>query len=191
MKKGSTARDDIDYFISAGWEALRVGDGETALRMLAEQIRLEEIRDKMFHEGYADVIFVSILYGNRQSAERYIEKLKQWMNRASFQSADPYYERPKSKLMQEFLVSYYTASDEELQEILDREKDCINCDFCLLPRGKELEAMRILLLMKQRETERARERVLDNLAVQPYDEYMQALYGVLFRAEASREGNTK
>ncbi|MBR1771623.1 MAG: hypothetical protein IJ747_06300 [Lachnospiraceae bacterium] len=191
MKKGSTARDDIDYFISAGWEALRVGDGETALRMLAEQIRLEEIRDKMFHEGYADVIFVSILYGNRQSAERYIEKLKQWMNRASFQSADPYYERPKSKLMQEFLVSYYTASDEELQEILDREKDCINCDFCLLPRCKELEAMRILLLMKQRETERARERVLDNLAVQPYDEYMQALYVVLFRAEASREGNTK
>mgnify|MGYP007069964714 CR=1 FL=1 len=81
--------------------------------------------------------------------------------------------------MAKFLANYYEQPDEWLQELLDQEKNCAICSFCLLPRCKEVEAMRILLLMRQGRTEEAKKRLASNLEVQPYDEYMQAIAAVL------------
>ena len=101
------------------------------------------------------------------------------MQREANRVCDEFLFSPKSKLTAEFLANYYDFSDEQLQEILDKESGCAICDFCLMPICKELEAMRILLLIRQGKTEEAKARLAHNLEIQPYDEYMQAIAAVL------------
>ena len=90
-----------------------------------------------------------------------------------------YHDMPKGKIMQKFLAFYFEKSDEWLQELLDQEKGCAVCDFCLLQRCKELEAAKILLLRRQGKLVEAKARLASDLEVQPYDEYMQAIAAVL------------
>ena len=172
-------KDTIDYFCMAGWEALREGDGKKAIACLKEQVRLVELQDKESKNGLEDLIFAAILHGDKETAVKYEKKLQVWMKKDEKKAVEFYHDMPKGKLMQRFLAFYYEQTDEWLQELLDQEKDCAVCDFCLLQRCKELEAARILLLVRLGKTEEAKARLASNLEVQPYDEYMQAIAGVL------------
>ena len=179
LKVGRTERDYIDYFSTAAWAALCEGDGKLALKFFEEQVRLGAIKDKNGKEGLEDLLFAAILYGYEAEGKKYAEQLKLWSNRDSLKPVEYYHDMPKGKLTMRFLESYYTQTVEWLEELLDEEKKCPNCDFCLMPRCKELEAMRILLLLRQGKREEARKRLQDNLEVQPYDEYMMAIAAVL------------
>lgn len=169
----------IKYFDKAGWCALVMGDGKQALKEFALEIKRCEKEEDDDRDGLEDYIFAAILYGEHETGRKYAEKLKAWLQRAEKRVCDEFLFMPKAKLTAEFLANYYEFSDEKLQEILDKEPGCAICDFCLMPICKELEAMRILLLIKQGKTKEAKARLARNLEVQPYDEYMQAIATVL------------
>jgi len=176
LRLGKTEKDHIDYYGCAAWEAMRQGDGERAMELFGEQVRLAWIRDNFIgHDGYEDIIFAAILFGRDNVGKKYADKLQVWLNRESFKSVRTYYDRPKSTLMQEFLAGYYQKTPEELWEILDREQGCECCDFCLMPRCKELESLRILLLVRMGKIPEAKKLLRDVLDAQPYDEYLHAI----------------
>lgn len=180
MRRKKVDEESIDYYDRAAWCAMQEGDGRTALTLLEKQIRLGELRDGSSSKtGLEDMVFAAILFGDEKLGKKYAAKLKLWMNKASFRSTDEDFDRPKAKLTREFLANYYTASDEKLQEILDREQGCTICGFCLMPLCQELEGMRILLLIRQGKRREALERLAHNLEVQPFDEYMLAIQAVI------------
>ena len=180
MRRKKVDEETIDYYDRAGWQAMQEGDGKTALALLEKRVRLGELRDGSgSKEGLEDMVFAAILFGDEKLGKKYAAKLKLWMNKASFRAVDEDYDRPKAKLTKEFLANYYTASDEKLQEILDREKDCTICGYCLMPLCQELEGMRLLLLIRQGKRKEALERLAHNLEVQPFDEYMLAIQAVI------------
>ena len=80
----------------------------------------------------------------------------------------------------EFLAAYYTESEERLQELLDMEDRCEICHSCTCPLCRELEGVKILLLLRNGKREEARERLERNLLVQPWDVYMLAIRHVAF-----------
>lgn len=180
LRRKNLTEDTADYYSTAAWNALFAGDGKRALELFERRAILGELQNGSDSEdALEDLVFAAILTGEETLGKKYAAKLKKWLVRASYRAVDDYYNRPKSRLMQEFLADYYTASDERLQEILDREKDCANCPFCLMPVCQELEGVRILLLLRQGKREEAQARMERNLEIQPYDEYMKALRPVL------------
>ncbi len=165
-----------EFYDCAAWQALLEGDGKTAMEFFEQEVKCEELRSKGNSiGGLTDTIFTAILYGMHDKGKKYAEKLKIGLNKASFQAVDEFHERPKAKLMTDFLANYYHFSDKQLQELLDREKDCALCSFCLMPLCQELEGVRILLLLRQGRLEEAKKRVAHNLEIQPFDEYMTAI----------------
>lgn len=172
-------RETMDYFCMAGWEALRVGDGKLAITLLKEQVRLQMLQDRESKNGLEDLIFAAILHGAVETGRKYAKKLQAWMQKDEKKAVSYYHDMPKGKIMQKFLAFYFEQTDTWLQELLDQEKGCAICDFCLLQRCKELEAAKILLLRRQGRLVEAKARLASNLEVQPYDEYMQAIAAVL------------
>ena len=65
-------------------------------------------------------------------------------------------------------------------ELLDMEDRCEICHSCTCPLCRELEGARILLLLRTGRCQEAEERLLRNLQVQPWDEYMLAIRHVAF-----------
>ena len=173
-------QDNIDYYNGLGWHCLYDGDKRAALDNFEREVRLRrQDKKKDYREHIGDIIFAAILCGEHAIGRKYAKELAEWLRKTTGQPVDAYYERPKARLTSEFLANYYTSTNEQLQELLDREKDCAICGFCLMPLCQELEGMRILLLLKQGRMEEAKERLARNLEVQPYDEYMQAVKAVL------------
>lgn len=166
----------VEYYDCAGWQALMEGDGKSALGFFEQQVKCGEAINKGdSDDGLVDATFTAILYGDTEKGKKYSEKLKIFLDKAALKAVDEFHERPKAKLMAQFLANYYRFSDEQLQELLDREKDCALCNFCLMALCQELEGVRILLLLRQGKLEEAKERVAHNLEVQPDDEYMRAI----------------
>lgn len=181
MMAGKVDKDAyIDMLNSFAWYALVCGKKKEALDYLTKQVKngLHQ-RGKYSDEGLEDMIFAAILFEEHEVGAQFAKILKSFMEKADEKAVDEYFDRPKGRLTREFLAGYYTLSDEELQQILDKESKCAICSFCLMPLCKELEAMRILLLIKQGKIAEAKERLEHNLKVQPYDEYMQAIAAVL------------
>lgn len=175
-----SGKENMDYYNSLGWRCLQDGDKKAALESFEKEVRLRKLEAKKdFYEELGDIVFAAILCGEDAIGKKYAKELADGLNKSTWQSVDPFYERPKARLMVEFLSKYYTASVEQLQEILDKEKDYAICGFCLMPLCQELEGMRILLLLRQGRREEAKERLARNLEVQPHDEYMQAIKAVL------------
>ncbi|MCM1091890.1 MAG: hypothetical protein NC092_06365 [Butyrivibrio sp.] len=166
----------VDYYSCAGWQALMEGDGKRALESLEQQVKCGEAVSKgESDDGLADMIFAAILYGDEEKGKKYSEKLKLYLNKSSLKAADEFHERPKMKLMAQLLANYYRFSDEQLQELLDSEKDCALCSFCQMPLCQELEGVRILLLIRQGKLDEAKERAARNLEIHPDDQYMRAI----------------
>ncbi len=162
------------------WYALVCGKKTESLDYLFKQIKTAiQLHGKSAEDGLEDIIFAAILFGENEIGAKYASYLREKIACAEKLSADEYLDRPKGRLTREFLANYYILPDEKLQEILDRESKCAICGFCLMPLCKELEAMRILLLIKQGRIEEAKARLKHNLEVMPYDEYSQAIAAVL------------
>lgn len=179
-KQEQGEKERMDYYNSLGWRYLQDGDRRAALQSFEKEARLRKAEAKQdFCEELGDIVFAAILCGEDAIGRKYAKELADGLRKITSQPVDPFYERPKARLMTEFLSRYYTASEEQLQEILDREKDCTICNFCLMPLCQELEGMRILLLLRQGKREEAEQRLACNRKVQPYDEYMQAIDAML------------
>ena len=127
-----------------------------------------------------DAVFACILCGNEEKGKRYAARLQAWLDREGTVGRRKYYNRQKGHLQMEFLAAYYTETPQKLQELLDTEDRCEICHFCTSPLCRELEGVRILLLLRTGRCQEAEERLLRNLQVQPWDEYMLAIRHVAF-----------
>lgn len=187
IRRGKVGAEEAEYYNRAAWQAMLDGNGKKALELLSKQILAGELQDGVHSkEGLEDMVFAAIVYGDEKLGRKYAAKLRTWINRESFSPVDEDHDCPKLKLTREFLADYYTASDEKLQELLDREKDCARCPFCMMTLCQELEGMRVLLLVRQGREAEARARLAQNLEVQPFDEYMQVLDVVLGRTQGEK-----
>lgn len=175
-------REVIDYYNCAAWREMRQGNGALAVTIFKKKYYLErKLHGDNTDQGLIDLVFAAILFGDDAVGREYAKKLQAFLDQQTMKPVEEYYNMPKIKLTYRFLAKYYVASVEELQDILDQEGSCANCDFCLMPLCKELEAMRFLLLLRQGKFEEARERVQKNLEVQPYDDYLQIIKNFLDR----------
>ncbi len=128
----------------------------------------------------ADAVFACILCGDEKTGRKYALRLKEWLNREKASAEHRYYSREKGHLHLEFLAAYYAEGEEKLEEILARDEKSAICHFCTCPLCKEMEGMRILYLLRTGRREEARERLLGNLKVQPWDEFMLAIKHIMF-----------
>lgn len=167
------------YYRGKGWLELIYGNKGAAMMAFSAMFWNGLVENSM--EGMtADAVFACILCGYDRRGKKYAEKLRDWLLREKASEGSRYYNRQKGHLQLEFLAAYYTETPEKLQEILDRETLSEICHFCTCPLCKELEGMRILLLLRMGRLEEAKERLRRNLEIQPWDEYMLAIRHTAF-----------
>lgn len=178
-KLGKANEQHSDYYVSLGWTELMAGDGAEAVKAFVSALNNKPDQDNA--EGLlCDTVFVCILCGEDKLGKKYAAKLRDWLRRETFSDKNEYYEMEKGHLQLEFLAAYYTETDEKLQELLERESKCECCNFCTYAICKELEGVRILLMLRMGQIEEARERLFHNLEIQPQDEYMLAIKHMRF-----------
>lgn len=178
-KLGKANEQHSDYYVSFGWTELMAGDGAEAVKAFVSALNNKPDQDNA--EGLlCDTVFVCILCGEDKLGKKYAAKLRAWLRRETFSDKNEYYEMEKGHLQLEFLAAYYTETDEKLQELLDRESKCECCNFCTYAICKELEGVRILLMLRRGQIDEARERLFHNLEIQPQDEYMLAIKHMRF-----------
>lgn len=177
MKKGNAGYSD--YYVSLGWTELIFGDKAKAVRAFVHA--LDYHTDPSKAEGVlCDAVFACILCGEDKLGRKYASKLQDWLRQEQFARRNAYYEQEKGHLEMEILAAYYTEPEEKLQELLDRESKCECCNFCTYAICKEMEGVRILLMLRRGQTDEARERLFHNLKIQPQDEYMLAIRHMRF-----------
>jgi len=162
------------YYSSMGWMELLYGDGGAAVRAFDKMIK-NAAEDSSLDEKLSDAVFACILCKDDRKGRKYAKRLQDCLRKEKFSGKSKYYNREKARLQMEFLAAYYTESAEKLQEILDREPKSEICHSCTNPVCKEMEGVRILFLIRMGRIEMAKERLLHNLEVQPWDEYMLAI----------------
>lgn len=158
---------------------LLYGDKSSAIKAFTSALYYQ--LDYKAEGTLCDAVFAFILCGEEKLGKKYAAKLKDWLRQEQFEGENRYYEQEKGHLQIEFLAAYYTEPVEKLQELLERESNCECCHFCAYAVCKELEGVRILLMLRQGRTQEARERLARNLEIQPQDEYMLAIKHTVFR----------
>lgn len=168
-----------EYYSYKGWTELLFGDGRQAARAFGRAVKYC-LAGNAAEGRICDAVFAFILCGDDARGKRYGSWLGDWLRKEKFSPRNKYYNRGKAHLQMEFLAAYYTEEPGKLQEILDREARTEICHSCTSPLCRELEGVRLLLLLRMGRREEARERLLRNLEVQPDDEYMLALRHIAF-----------
>lgn len=167
------------YYCCRGWWELLYGGRKAAVRAFEQMFR-NGLSEKTMEDKICDAVFACILCGDEEKGKRYAARLQFWLDREKTVGRRKYYNRQKAHLQLEFLAAYYTESEERLQELLDMEDRCEICHSCTCPLCRELEGVKILLLLRNGKREEARERLERNLLVQPWDVYMLAIRHVAF-----------
>ncbi len=168
-----------EYYCSMGWLELLWGSQKAAMKAFEKMFRSGLAEDAM--EGkICDAVFACIICGDEKRGIKYAWKLQDWLQSEKNHGKTKYYNRQKGYLQIEFLAEYYRGTAEKLQEILDREKQCEICHFCTSPLCRELEAARVLLLLRQGKKKEAGMKVRHHLEIQPWDEFMLAVRHTVF-----------
>lgn len=171
------------YYNSEGWTELLFGKLDAAVRAFTKMVKNLNFEKGSTEGKLCDAVFACALCGEKKHGGTFAKQLKNWLNRQKFAGRNEYFNRQKALVQIEFLANYYTASDGQLQEILEKGEKCEICHFCTNPVCKELEGARVLLLLRQGKREEAANRVKRNLEIQPWDEYMRAVKHVVFGGE--------
>ncbi len=166
-------REYAEYHDSMAWQELVFGDGKKAIESF--ELEIKSLKPNNDNTGYCDTIFACILCGEDERGMLYAAKLRQIEEEKKAKGINAYYEMDKSRLQTEILYRYYSATKEELDALLESEKDTCICSFCTYGLCKELEAMRILHMFRVGRTQEALDRLENNLEKQPWDEYMLAI----------------
>ena len=155
-----------------GWLQLLFGTRQKALKAFMRSVRREDGENA--EKLAADAVFACILCEKPDKGRRYAAQLQLLLRRLSFEGGDRYYNRSKMRLQFEVLAAWYTAGDEELQKLLEKET-CGGCAHCAKAVCHRLESVRILFMLRQGKREEAKERLARSLERQPYDRYLRAM----------------
>ncbi len=165
--------DYAAYYCRASWQELLFGKPEQAMLYFEKEL---EVRKHMDHKGtLCDTVFGAILCGDDKRGKLYAAKLREVLEKEEAEGKNSYFNQELCGLESRLLANYYTMSVEELEKLLDTQESCEVCHFCTYYICKELEAVRILLMLRKGQVDAALERVASNLAKQPVDEYMLAI----------------
>lgn len=183
LSPSEKTRQEMDayraYYKQRGWTELLFGNKRSAVRYF-DRVARYSLAAEAGEGPICDAVFAFILCGEDKKGRKYGSWLKDWLRKEKSAPKNKYYNRAKAHLHMEFLAAYYTEEPEELKEILDREGKSEICHSCTDPLCKEMEGARILFLIRMGRTEEAGERLLRNLEVQPWDEYMLAIRHMVF-----------
>ena len=197
IEKTLSNENRADYHCRRAWQELMYGSGERAMDSFALEVKHKEHSARLAG-ALCDTIFAAILCGDDEKGRFYAGKLRLYRNKEKGEGKNDYFNREKARLQMDFLADYYRMTGEELEGMLSKEDTCEICHFCTYGICKELEGVRILLMLRMGRTEEAMERLKENLKKQPLDEYMMAIRhmcanGVKVTAEAEllRENNKR
>lgn len=165
-------------YTSRGWTELIFGSPKAAVK--AFRTALKKGEDESMEGRYAEAVFACIVCGDDRKGAKYAARLAKLLKEEKFAGQDAYFDRGKAHLQLELLAAWYTASDGELQRLLEKEETCGVCHNCTSAVCREMEGVRILFMLRQGKTEEARERLLRNLEIQPADEFMLAIKHTVF-----------
>ena len=168
------------YHNAAGWAELIFGEPDEALKHFERSVAGWKPGSAGFDSKCGDAAFAAAVCGSKKLGARLGKQLKISLNRASWSGNNSYMEKEKMRLHYQLLGEYFTESEEKLQELLECENSCRICWFCTNPVCKELEGVRILLLIRTGQEQEARERLKQNLDIQPANEYLLAIRHVIF-----------
>ena len=169
-----------DYYVSRGWTELLYGDKSSVIKAFTSALYYQ-LEDNKADGVLCDAVFAFILCGEEKLGKKYGTKLKERLRQEQFSGVNRYYEQEKGHLQTRCLAAYYTEPVEKLEELLAQESGCECCHFCTYAICKELEGVRILLMIRQGKAQEAKERLAHNLEVQPQDEYILAIKHIVFR----------
>lgn len=182
--------DHRQFYTRRAWQELLYGEREKVFTYFDKLIQISE-KENDGRTGLCDGIFAGILLNQKKKGTQYAAKLQKWIQKEKFSGKNEYYDMEKARLQLDFLAGYYEKSDEELESMLEREAECEICHFCSYTLCKELEAVRILLLVRMGKREEALARLERNLKIQPLDEYMIAIRNRIGQMEQSGADTTE
>ncbi len=169
----------LAYYYALGWTQLLFGKAAAAVGAFGRMLR-SGFSENTMEEKLGDAVFAGILCGDAKRGRKWGEMLGDWLKREKASGGNKYYNRQKAYVWMEFLAGYYREQTESLQELLDQGDRSEICHSCVCPLCRELEGARILLLLRKGQREAARTKVLRNLEIQPWDEYMLAVRHIVF-----------
>lgn len=155
---GNTQEYFEDYYFHLGWYGLLCGSGKVAIKNMDKALifRKENPRKK---NAMADMVLACILYEDKKKGADYAKALKTCIERLDHSGTDVYLNYPKRRIVQEYLANYYTASDEELDALLEPAANCVSCHRCAHPKCEGIETVRILQMLKKGQEKEALERL--------------------------------
>ncbi|MGN0400871.1 MAG: hypothetical protein ACI4HQ_01260 [Acetatifactor sp.] len=155
------------------WVALVSGEKEEA-GCIIKKLRFEVRDEKCLGDG----IFGAILCEEEACGKKMAANLERWLKRDKMSDNNQYFNREKAYLRLQVLAAWYTASEAEIEELLEKESQCGICHECASPVCRELEGIRILLLLRQGRIQEAKERLQRNLQNFSSDEYTRAIAAI-------------
>lgn len=166
-----------DYFSQKAWYSLVHGTRTQTIADFDAWIHYKKTGNK---EGaLCDGIIAALLCGDEKTARKWSEELKSITAKRmanygkKIGELDPnYLNRQKGKLQKDILSNYFDKTAEEIDAMLETEKELEICHFCTYHLCKELEGVRVMHLFHTGRVEEAIARLERNLKLQPYDEYM-------------------
>lgn len=180
LQNADKVQEKKEYYDSLAWTEMVCGDSQKGIEYFVKEIELKELLDKDGdHSGtYCDLIFAAALSGNDKIAMLYAKKLIDFCEMKRKEGENLHYEMDKIALECEFVEKYFTATAEELEEILNRNDKTNICYFCTEPACKEVEAMKVLHLLRMGKQEEAFAWVEKILKKNPCDEWMHTIKNV-------------
>lgn len=163
-----------NYYSRKAWQDLMYGDKKKAMKWFDRFVALSA-KAGGSDGALGDAVFAAILCGDENRGRKYAQKLKESLAADEQSGGGTYYNREKSRLQLTFLANYYTETEEELENLLNQEDHMSICHFCSYCICKEMEAVRILFLLRVGKEGEALERLQKNRKIQPHDEYMIAI----------------
>lgn len=174
IQKTLSNENHADYHCRRAWQELMYGNGEQAMASFELELKHKE-HSSRFAGALCDSAFAAILCGDDKRGRRYGALLRLYRNKEKSEGRNDYFNQEKGRLQLDFLADYYCMTGEELEKLLSGETNCEICHFCTYCICKELEGVRILLMLRMGRIEEAIERLSRNLEKQPLDEYMLAI----------------
>lgn len=180
VENAAKVQEKQEYYDSLAWTEMVCGDANKGIEYFEKEIELKLLLDTQADCSgtYCDLIFAAALSGNDKIAMTYAKKLIDFLEKKQKEGVNLHYEMDKIALESEFVSKYFTSTAEELEEVLARNEKTNICYFCTEPACKEVEAMRVLHLLRMGKTEEAFAWVENILEKNPCDEWMHTIKNV-------------
>lgn len=180
IENAAKIQEKKDYYDSLAWTEMVCGDAGKGIEAFEKEIELKLLMDPNADCSgtYCDLIFSAALSGNDEVAMKYAKKLIDFREAKRKEGVNLHYEMDKIELEAQFIEKYFTATAEELEEILAKNDKTNICYFCTEPACKEVEAMKVLHLLRMGKTEEAFAWVEHILEKNACDEWMHTIKNV-------------